>query len=85
MTCQNLAGFSWESVCHGCSLSLSICPDSPWFTLAPPLAACSPRGDLLDTRLLRATVLKGILEQVRERMPYLSSIFARLFRVICVF
>lgn len=26
---------------------------------------CSPRGDLLDTRLLRAMVLKGILEQVR--------------------
>lgn len=28
----------------------------------------SPRGDLLDTRLLRATVLKGILEQVRGRV-----------------
>jgi len=38
---------------------------TPTQTPPPPLPpACSPRGDDLDTRLLRAMVVKGILEQI---------------------
>ena len=39
-------------------------PQLPRLPLRPPCAACSPRGDDLDTRLLRAMVVKGILEQI---------------------
>jgi hypothetical protein len=46
------------------------CPPAPCSTAHLPatlpacLAGCSPRGDDLDTRLLRAMVVKGMLEQI---------------------
>lgn len=52
------------------ALSPRASPPRPLAPLPPALARlppCSPRGDDLDTRLLRAMVVKGMLEQVRGR------------------
>lgn len=40
-----------------------ICPQR-YLSLSCPACPCSPRGDDLDTRLLRAMVVKGMLEQI---------------------